>query len=445
MKRFIAMGVSILLGVSCATLAVAQDAQKPVLLTRDEAVALALQHNPALREDSERTAAARATTDLVRSAEQLQFNVNSRYSTVNEVPTISIVPSIPPIALADKTVLTTNFSAQQVIYSGGRLPAQVRQAQNIAQAVEVNNQRTRQRVAFVAESTFYQYYAALRDQNVAQQALADAESHLKVAQARYDARAVPQFDVLHAEVQVQEAQQNLIQAQSGIEIAHAALLQALGLPAGSFTTSDADLEVPATMPNRDEQLQQARTQRPELQAIDWQLKAADAAVLAARGERKPTVALTANYQWVTPESLMLGNQLTLAAVASLPVLDGGAAGAKIRQAEAQREQLRAQRDTVSNGIATEVRQAYAQAVSANAQITVARKRLQEAEELFRVANVRYEGGVGTPTEVADALTTLTTARQGVTRALTAWGIASAQLRYATGQPIPVTTAKETPR
>jgi outer membrane protein TolC len=87
----------------------------------------------------------------------------------------------------------------------------------------------------------------------------------------------------------------------------------------------------------------------------------------------------------------------------------------------------------------EVRQAHARAESADGQVAVAVKRLEQAEELLRLADVRYQGGVGTATEVADAQASLARARYGLTRAQAEQGIAESDLGLAVG-----TTPTEAP-
>ncbi len=68
---------------------------------------------------------------------------------------------------------------------------------------------------------------------------------------------------------------------------------------------------------------------------------------------------------------------------------------------------------------------------------MAGKRIEQAEELLRLANVRYAGGVGTAMEIADAQASLTRARQGLTSARAERGIAEAELRLAVGAPVPL--------
>jgi multidrug efflux system outer membrane protein len=182
----------------------------------------------------------------------------------------------------------------------------------------------------------------------------------------------------------------------------------------------------------DELIDSAVRQRPDLLALERQLGAAEAGVAAARAERYPTLALAADYQAVTPESPTVFTRWSVGALVSLPILDGGRVGARRREAEAAVVQARAALDLGRRQVEEEVRQAVARVAEASAQVRVAARQVEQAEELSRLADVRFAGGVGTATEVADAKGSLARARYGLVRAEAEHGIAAAQLALAVG-------------
>jgi outer membrane protein TolC len=307
----------------------------------------------------------------------------------------------------------------------------VRQAGDSAEAARASRLRARQLVAFGAERAFRLLLATQGETDVAAQNLAAVEDHLRVAGERFAARAAARFDVLRAEVQVEEARQEVIRAAGNIQVARALLLQALGLAAGDYRA----LPPPAAAPARggvDELIAAAVRQRPDLLALERQLAAAEAGVAAARAERYPTLALAADYQAVTPESPTAFTRWSVGALVSLPILDGGRVGARRREAEAATVQARAALDLGRRQVEEEVRLAAARVAEAAAQVRVAARQVEQAEELSRLADVRFAGGVGTATEVADAKGSLARARFGLVRAEAEHGIAEAQLALAVG-------------
>jgi len=277
------------------------------------------------------------------------------------------------------------------VYSGGRISALTRQAGQAAEAAGAARLRARQLVAFGAARAFRILLATQEEIGVAAQNLAAATDHLRVAGERFAARAAARFDVLRAEVQAEEARQETIRADGNLLTARAQLLQALGLATGEYRALPLGAAVSAPS-GIDELIAAAARQRPDLQGLARQLAAAEAGVAAARAERYPTLALAADYQVVTPESTTVFSRWSVGALVSLPILDGGRAGARSHEAEAALVQARAALDLGRRQVEAEVRQAAARVASAAALVRVAVRQIEQAEELSRLADVRFAGG-----------------------------------------------------
>lgn len=406
-------------------------AQTP--LTLQEAVGIALRSNPSLGAAEGRESAAWAGVDRSGAERWPQLRLDSKVARVSEVSVIDF-PGIAPVALAEEDTWVTTATLQQSLYTGGRVSSLVRQAGSGARAARAARQRAMQAVAFAAERAFLLLLAAQEEVGVAATNLAAAESHLKVANERLAARAAARFDVLRAEVQVEEGRQEVIRADGGRLAAHALLLQALGLADGDYRAL-APAPPPPGAPGRPalaDLLADARRLRPDLLSLKEQIAAAESGVSAVRAERLPTLVVSADYLHAEPESTTLFSRWSVGASVSLPVLDGGRAAAHRLEAAAALVQARAAHDAQLRAVESEVRQALARAASADAQVLVARRRVVQAEELERLAEVRYSGGAGTATETADAQASLARARQGLTRAVADQGIAAAELALAVG-------------
>lgn len=408
---------------------VAAAAEVPLTLT--QAVALALRGNPALAAAEGRESGARAALDRTGAERWPQLRLDSRVAHVSEVSEIQL-PGSPPLALADEDTWVTTATLQQVLFTGGRVSSLVRQAGHGAEAARAARLRARQAVAFSAERAFLLLLAAQEEIAVAEKNLAAAERHLEVANERLAARVAARFDVLRAEVEIEEARQEVIRANGARQSAHALLLQALGLPDGEYRCVPPPPAERPGLPGTEALLVAARRLRPDLLSLQSQVAAAEDGVRAARAERLPTVALSADYLYADPESRTLFSRWSVGASVSLPVLDGGRATARRAEATAAAVQAHAALDAQLRAMEAEVRQAVTRAASADAQALVAERRIAQAEELLRLAEVRFAGGVGTATEVADAQAALARARHSRTRASAERGIAAAELALAVG-------------
>jgi len=402
-------------------------------LALGEAVATALAGHPSLAEAEGAEHAAWAAVDLAGSARWPQLRLDGRYTHLGEVPATAL-PGLPPIELADPDTWVATATVEQLLWSGGRVAAGAEAADREARAAGEARRRARQLVAFGAERAFRLLVAAQRQVAAAGLDLAAAEAHLRDAQSRLEARAAPRFDVLRAEVGVAEAQQGSIAAESARETAHAALLQALGLAEGDFVAVEPERpDAAAPLPEIEELLGASRLARPELAALRLRVEAAEARVRAARAERLPRLGLAADYQYARPESPTLLTRWSAGIFVSVPLLDGGRAGALRGQAEADALRAGAALESGRRRVEAEVRQAFARLAAAAARVETAGRRLEQAAELARLADVRYRGGVGTATEVADAQASLARARSGLTAASAERGVAAAELALAVGE------------
>jgi outer membrane protein TolC len=412
-----------------------------VPLTLPEAVAIALANHPSLSAAAGRESAARAALDLAGSARWPHVDLDSRVGHVSEVPE-TVLPGVGAMPLAEKDSWVTTATLGQLLFTGGRVSALVRQAGQGEEAARAAGLRVRQLTAYGAERAFRLLLAAQAATEAAALTLAAAEDHLKVASERLEARVAARFDVLRAEVAAQEARQEVIAAEAALQSTRAQLLQALGVAAGEFRAVPPPPADASPRPPVEALLADAGRLRPDLAALARQVAAAEEGVRAARAERAPTVGMAADYQLVTPESTTQFTRWSVGAALSLPILDGGRITARCGEAEAALVQARAALEAGRRQVEVDVRQALAHDAAAAAQVVVAARRVEQAEELSRLAGVRFAGGVGTATEIADAQESLARARYGQIRAEAERAIAAADVALAVGS-TPTETAAAT--
>jgi outer membrane protein len=423
---------NLLLGIGFTIIGSAWAAVPPVELSLPQAVAYAQAHSPSLAEAQSRLQGGWAAVARATAPRRTLLKVEARQTHVSEVSSFTIIPGWTPVTLGANNTTHTLLGVQRVLYSGGRLEGALLQATTSAQAAEVSVIRLRQQVTFDATRAFLTLVATQHEAEVTRQALQTAETQCANATSRYKSGAAARFDVMRAEVQVEEARLEEMRASDSCAAAQASLVRVLGQEEGDYRASVNELPVPSAPPSLASLRTYALAMRPELRLLAFQLAGAEAARHAALGERRPTVSVAGDYQLVSPETPTALSRWAIGLVASLPIFDGGMSRAKLQEAEALRGQVQAALAGQRAAIVAEVRVGHARAESALAQLAVARKREDLARELHRIAGVRYTAGVGTALEVADAQTALTRARQGTIRALTDWQLAMAELRLAVG-------------
>jgi outer membrane protein TolC len=117
---------------------------------------------------------------------------------------------------------------------------------------------------------------------------------------------------------------------------------------------------------------------------------------------------------------------------TLSLYDGGITREKIREAELRLQQLAAQQADVRQQVELEVRQAWLALEQAAGEIAAAAKAVEQGREAARIAQVRYEAGLGTLLEVLSAQSTLAQSQFALASARFNQNTARVQLVLATG-------------
>jgi outer membrane protein TolC len=115
------------------------------------------------------------------------------------------------------------------------------------------------------------------------------------------------------------------------------------------------------------------------------------------------------------------------------LFSGGSTKAEVARFEHQRSKLREEKEKLVDDIKLEVQRNLLDTATARQKIAVVKDALQQAEENLRINRTRYQEGVGTATEVLDAMTLLTVAETNYYRAVYDLGRAEAAAMYSQGR------------
>jgi outer membrane protein TolC len=115
------------------------------------------------------------------------------------------------------------------------------------------------------------------------------------------------------------------------------------------------------------------------------------------------------------------------------LFSGGSTRADVMKSRSQQYQLLEQRAKLVDDIRLEVQKYMLDLENARERNQVTRDAMEQAKENLRMNRVRYEEGVGTATEVLDAVNLTTVAEMNYYRAIYDFRRAEAGLHYATGK------------
>jgi outer membrane protein TolC len=268
---------------------------------------------------------------------------------------------------------------------------------------------------------------SLRAQVATDQALYDRTADQKLA------GTAAGIDVLRSHVELQQQQQQLVAQRNQFAKDKLALGRIIGLPLGQdFNIAESVPFSPLAVMTPEEALRTAYAQRADYQSAQATVRAAEASVQAARGERYPNLGVTADYGDVGITLASSHGTFTVQAAAKFNIFDGERISGDIIQARAALKQRQDELDDLRGQIDYQVRAALLDIQSAADLVTVARSNLDLANQTLDQARDRFTAGVTDNIEVVQAQGSVAIANDNLISALYSHNLAKVELARAVG-------------
>lgn len=409
---------------------VISDKAIPQVVTLDEnrAVAWALQNNRSIKEANWSYEAAKAGVRVQGAAKNPVVTYQYKASKMQTT-------DVQPIDTAASHAL----DIQVPLYTGGKIESALAGARYQREGAQAAVVEAKQAAKLKAVTDYYGLIKARNKINIAQQALRDYEGHLSNVTAQYNVGIVASSDVLASKTRLEKAKTNLVQAQQGADLAEAALNMVLAIPVQvHIDTSDQEMTYRPYEVTLDDAKAYALAHRSILVQSTMQVKAAEEAIYAAKAGKLPAVYLNVGDGFKSQNSLTGTDHHTgwhIAGQASWNLWDGGASDAVVAQRKAMLEQVKEHNLATIDSILLGVQQAYLTMRSTEQMISSTKTAVEEGQENFRIASLRYRAGVGTNIDVLDAETELANARNRYVDALYDYNVSVATLEQAIGIPV----------
>ncbi len=326
---------------------------------------------------------------------------------------------------------TAGVTASLKVFDTNRTKYAVEAQRSALSAVEAEGKKTRLQVRAGVKKAYMDLLLAGEVRGQRQESVDSFRRHLERAKGYYETGLKPKIDVTKAEVDLGNAQLALVEAESNVRVAQAALLNAMGVDlAGPFEVRAEDRALPESAEGGAEAL--ALEHRQDYEAANRRTLAGKAEVRSAARASSPSLSLRGGYSAGGEEISSLSSEWNVGLSLNVPVVDGGVASARTDIARAQVRSLEAAREALRQNILLEVRKAVLNIRNARERIRIAGLTVAQAEENYSLAEGRYRTGVGDSLALSDALLALTDARLSVYRARYDLQVAQFALESATG-------------
>lgn len=328
----------------------------------------------------------------------------------------------------------SQVTADQSLYDAGQTRRAVQSAELTKEMTTEEGRHAQMEVIASVVRSYCDVLLSAEQFNVTSQAMRSAQADLERAQAVRSAGMSTDVDVLSIRVHLASVREQQIRRAADLDVARAALNDALGLPLDAAHTLSTALE-PLKLPGGlvADYEKNAVTERPEARQLQLATGLAENQAASARRSLLPQVRVHAAFETDRQSFYDKGGANWLVSIGlRWNLFNGFGDKARIEERKFALRQREAEQQRAGSAIRLQVRRAYADLRAADQRIEVAQASVAEAEESLRITQNRYETGLSSVTDLLRTETAVLEARTRHLAAIHDQRIAAAMLELAAG-------------
>jgi outer membrane protein TolC len=377
---------------------------------------------------------ARGTVSLARSPWLPQVDLYGRETWLRYQPEAKTPFGAFPTS--QDQFLTYGVKANQLLYDFGKAASSIDAAQYALKAREIETGRAKNRSALDFITAYYNLLEAEKLLKVASEEVKQYEAHKHDAQVRYEAGVVTKNEVLQADVTLANSRQRFLNVENLRSLRASRVNSLLLKPLNEAVQVEEVRKKPSAGITLEDAWAVAEAESPEIGVIDATIKSREGNLSAIRSEYFPTFYVSGGYEFSENQYFVHDDNWSFIAGATFNLFSGGASSARVHIAKSELTGLKITREKIVDAVRLDVKAAYLDLQTSLQKIEVMKTSVTQAEENLRLQQLRYQEGVGTATELLDAVTLLTTAQSNSWSALYGFERAEAGLLYAMGRDLP---------
>lgn len=381
-------------------------------LSLDEVISTAYTNNKDIQIQEKEVTAARANIVDARSNFLPKLNANVGYTHNGAVTPLNIPGKKDSrIFTGYQNENSAGLSINQIIYNGGANLATYKQSQLNLLVQEETLRAKRLDLEFEAKRLYYGLLLAYETERIAQELVDNATNHYEDVKKKFDQGTVSKFDVLQSKVQVSLLMPELIKSKNSIDLILSDLKKLMSFNIkDNVNIKDRNLEYTSLDIKEDDFLKEAYLNKPEMTLKSLDINISKWSIQMAKAGWRPQINADLGYIYNSNNwNNMFNsrhNNWNAGVSMTMPVFDGFSSKAKVDEAKARYAQANLSKENLVDQIAVDVRQSCLDLKESQAVIDSQKDNLEEAREALRLANVRYDNGVGTNLDVLDSQVSL---------------------------------------
>lgn len=425
-------GALILLGCSFVT---TQALAAPQVLTLDDCLRIAAEKNRDILKAREYAEYVQGRYVEERAAALPQLALNGGFGYARDESTRQSYGGKAPL----QSSRTVDLTLSQPLFTWGKIGAAIRAAEVGLKTADEQLRLYRQAALRDVSVAFYDLLLARELHRLAEENLAQKKRHQEEAHRKFATGVATDYDVLAADVEVENAAPDLIRAANTVRTGLDRLRFLLALDKEDIDVAGSLAASPAPAPAFEEARARALEKRPELGDQRLRIGIYNELVTIAEADNKPRLDLKGSSGWhqqelreMTPSSRSDGLAWSAGIYLSFPFFDGLRSSGKVQQARSDLRTKRIEELKLRDSIALDVRTALNALVEAADVMQAVKSTVRQAQRLLQMSEKGFEYGVKTRLEVDDAQTSLLRAQTNLARASRDYHAARANLQWSMG-------------
>lgn len=370
-----------------------------------------------------------------------KLTARGNYNVRNNDP--GVIRGGQSFVFGDKQTATGQLSLLVPLYSFGRASNRYEAAKLGIEVARQQAVQTEHDLRFAVSRAYFRILEAQKIQQVVEESIEVVKRQLETAREFLAQGLVARSDVLTAEVQLSERQQELIRAKNNVQLSIATLNRLLGLDVNRETEIVDVLEIEPWSGSFEAVLQTALDHRPDLAAARARVEASKAQYRATRADLFPVLFAQGDYNVSSDETLLHQQWLSGGGGVEWPLFEGGLTHHQMNRRRREIAESIDLHDEMSDDIVLDAKQAYLNVQETGERVPVAAKTVALAEENLRVMRDQYAQGLVSGTDVLIEEDRLSRTRSGYFQSLYDYHEAYAALvRVMGGSPPKISTHEE---
>lgn len=421
-------------------------------LTLKDAIAIALKFHPRGLEAAAQSGAARERVGEARAALLPRVYGTAQYlrSTANGISNTDyydvggMFPREPnhnrELPSNDYTQIADTYnnymggvSFSQFLLDFGRRRGYVEQRRYEAAAAKAQQQLVDLDLIFEVSQRYFGLLAAQQLVRVYEKAVEQRQYHLHEARVKASANLRPQLDIYVTQAELERAQLRLVEARNAVADGKVGLDNAMGLSeAAPDYQPAAVLSYGKISDTMGALVRSAMRERPDLAAIEDQVRAMGAQIQEYRSDYMPTASAMGGYN-AMGTGLPAVNNFNVGLVISWPMFNGFLTTHQVEEARLEQKALEHAIDDLRQRVIFQVKTAFLDWQASLERIQRAERAVAASSVELELAEKRYEAGLATIVELEDAQRHYTFDDADYANALYGFSLAKSQVDRATGR------------